>query len=122
MTSRLKTGLAIATLTLALPAMAAGPAHFKGEPAHTLEQAMTNLATYNDRLAQVLAGDLTPEALHQVHQLTYTLENALERLDDEIDDIAERLEAVHQASEHAAPDTVKEQGAQYLSKSRPLTD
>ena len=37
-----------------------------------------------------------------------------------LEDIAERLEKVHKAFEHAAPDTVKEQGAVYLEKSRSI--
>ncbi|WP_372965873.1 DUF6746 family protein [Marinobacter sp.] len=94
--------------------------HFKGEPSHTLEQAVANFSEYNNRLEHVLAGELTPEAMNEVHQLTYTLENALEKLDDELDDIAERLEKVHKASEHAAPNTVKQEGAAYLNKSRTI--
>lgn len=94
--------------------------HYKGEPSKTLEQAVANLSEYNNRLEKVLAGELTPEAMNEVHQLTYTLENALGKLDHELEDIAERLEKVHKASEHAAPDTVKEQGAVYLEKSRSI--
>ena len=104
--------LATATLLFTLPAFADDEYdHYKGEPSKTLEQAVANFSEYNNRLEQVLAGDLT---------LTYTLENALGKLDHELEDIAERLEKVHKASEHAAPDTVKEQGAVYLEKSRSI--
>ncbi|MAP32579.1 hypothetical protein JF541_11800 [Marinobacter hydrocarbonoclasticus] len=113
--------LAAATLLFTLPAFADDEYdHYKGEPSKTLEQAVANFSEYNNRLEQVLAGDLTPEAMNEVHQLTYTLENALGKLDHELEDIAERLEKVHKASEHAAPDTVKEQGAVYLEKSRSI--
>lgn len=94
--------------------------HYKGESATSLEQAVANLSEYNNRLEKVLSGELTPEAMNEVHQLTYTLENALGKMDEELEDIAERLEKVHKASEHAAPDTVKKEGAVYLEKSRTI--
>lgn len=121
----MKTPFILATATAALmftlPAAADEEySHFKGEPSKTLAQAVANFSEYNNRLEQVLAGELTPEAMNEVHQLTYTLENALGKLDDELENIAERLEKVHKASEHAAPDTVKQQGAVYLEKSRTI--
>lgn len=94
--------------------------HFEGKPAKTLKQAVSNFSEYNNKLEQVLSGELTPEAMHEVHQLTYTLENAMGKLDRELEDMAERLETVHKASEQADPDTVKAQGAVYLEKSRTI--
>ena len=92
------------------------PAHFKGEAAPSWEVAVTNLTEYNERLAALVNKDeLTAEDLNQVHQLTYTLENALERMEDEIEDIAETLEKVHVASETNQPDTVKKEGEKYLT-------
>lgn len=94
------------------------PDHSEGLPSATLQEALSNLATYNRQLAELVALEsLTPQQMHEVHMLTYTLENALERIDDEVDDMAEDLEAVHQASEHADPDTVKTKGAAYLEAS-----
>ncbi|QBM18584.1 hypothetical protein MARI_27250 [Marinobacter sp. JH2] len=117
----LKLATAAATLLFTFPAFAGEDYnHFKGEPAETLTQAVVNLSDYNNKLEQVLSGDLTPESLHEVHQLTYTLENALSKLDDELEDIAERLEKVHKASEHADPDTVKKEGQIYLTKTRTI--
>lgn len=92
------------------------PSHFKGEASPSWEVAVTNLTEYNERLAKLVSKDeLTAEDLNQVHQLTYTLENALERMEDEIEDIAETLEKVHVASETNQPDTVKKEGEKYLS-------
>lgn len=57
------------------------PDHFKGKPSETLEQAVANFSEYNGKLADLLAKDaLSPQDLHQVHELTYTLENALEKI------------------------------------------
>lgn len=110
--------MALATLVLADER----PDHFEGEPSPTLEAALANLAEYNGRLAVLVEQDsLSAEELHQVHELTYTLENALERLDIERARLAELLEEVHQASERADGDTVKASGRAYLDGSAPLT-
>lgn len=109
-----------ASLLIAVPVLASDSGHFKGQPANTLEQAVTNFSEYNNKLEKVLAGDLTPEAMNEVHQLTYTLENALQKLDDEIDALEETLEKVHKASERADQDTVRSAGEQYLSNSRKI--
>lgn len=109
-----------ASLLIATPVFASDPDHFKGQPANTLEQAVAHFSEYNNKLEKVLSGDLTPEAMNNVHQLTYTLENALQKLDDEIDKLEETLEKVHKASEHADPDTVRSAGEQYLTNSRKI--
>ncbi|HEY8386652.1 MAG TPA: DUF6746 family protein [Porticoccaceae bacterium] len=91
------------------------PDHFKGVPSETLEAAVGNFSEYNKKLAEILAKDeLTPEDMVHVHELTYTLENALEKLEDEIDDLADVLEEVHEASERLDAATVKQQGDRYL--------
>lgn len=91
------------------------PDHFKGKQASNWSEAQQNLNEYNQRLADLLAKDtLTPQDLAQVHELTYTLENALERMEKEISTSAEILEKVHVASETNQPKTVKTQGDNYL--------
>ena len=109
-----------ASLLIVVPAFASDSDHFKGHPANTLEQAIANFSEYNSKLEKVLAGDLTPEAMNEVHLLTYTLENALQKLDDEIDALEDTLEKVHKASERADTDTVRSAGEQYLSNSREI--
>ena len=94
--------------------------HYKGEPSKTLEQAVANLSEYNNRLEKVLAGELTPEAMNEVHQLTYTLENALQKINEEAADLTDILEEVHLASESNQPAVVKERGEAYLAVSRTL--
>lgn len=98
------------------------PAHFKGVASADLASAMKNLAEYNRRLSTLLAKKtLTPEDLTAVHQLTYTLENALERISEDVDDLTETLELVHVASETAQPETVQKEGAKYLKAANVLT-
>lgn len=97
------------------------PEHFEGEPAETLEQALANFSEYNDKLAAILAKDeLSPKDLYEVHQLTYTLENALDKIRNEYEDLAETLEEVHVASEHNDTGTVKSSGKAYLDAGRQL--
>jgi hypothetical protein len=116
-----------ATLCVLLLAAATGRAdpprvdHFEGEPAPSLAAALANLEEYNAQLAAVLEREaLTPDDLHTVHQLTYTLENALARIAEDVDVIAEHLEAVHIASEQADTATVRDQGRSYLERVGPF--
>lgn len=97
------------------------PAHSKGEPADTLQQAVTNLSEYNDKLEALLVKDeLTVMDMHEVHMLTYTLENALEKIQADLVEVAEVLEEVHVASETGQPQVVKEKGQVYLQTTRTL--
>lgn len=95
--------------------------HFKGLPAENLTQAVGNLASHNDKLAEVLANEeLTPAQMHEIHQITYTLENAVERIEEEVERLADVLELVHKASEHADEATVRKEGAVYLQGTNQL--
>src|SRR5690606_34715424 len=93
------------------------PDHFKGEPSETLEQALENLSVYNKKLAAVMSGELTPQKMAEIHQLTYTLEVALQKLEDEVDDLQDVLEEVHKASEHMDFEKVTSNGKKYLETS-----
>src|SRR5690554_7379897 len=115
--------LMFATLTCAAFAFrpishASDVEHFKGKPSDTLEQAVSNFSDYNTKLEQVLAGDMTPEAMNEVHELTYTLENALGKINEELRELADVLEQVHVASEHEIGNAVKRHGQKYLNVSR----
>lgn len=96
------------------------PDHFKGLEAPTLEVALANLTSYNEKLKQRLAGELTPVDMAAIHQLTYTLENALETISNEVKEIADLLEEVHIASETMDVETAKKSGARYLQESQYL--
>lgn len=97
------------------------PAHAKGEPADTLEQAVSNLSEYNDKLEAVLQKDeLSATDMHDIHMLTYTLENALQKIQADLAETAEMLEQVHIASETNKPEVVKTRGQVYLETTRQL--
>lgn len=98
------------------------PQHFKGVESADLASAMKNLAEYNQRLSTLFENKtLTPEDLVVVHRLTYTLENALDRISVEVDALAETLELVHVASETAQAETVRKEGVKYLEMANELT-
>lgn len=95
--------------------------HFKGKPAETLEQAVQNLKEYNPKLEAIVNQDkISTAQMGEIHQLTYTLENALERLEKEIDIIEDLLEDVHKASEKADYEKAKKQGRAYIEKMNTL--
>lgn len=97
------------------------PDHYEGEPSETMAQALANLADYSARLEAILARDeLGPEDTAEIHRLTYTLENALDRIDSEVDALEEALEEVHVASERYQVDTVRTQGRRFLDGAAPL--
>lgn len=120
---RLITSLTLAgTLVLALPVLAEDrPDHFQGKPSETVEEALAVLNKHNLRLEALVEKDtLTPQEVAEVHQLTYTLENALETIANEHDRVAELLEEVHVASEANDAATVSRSGREYLERAQKL--
>lgn len=110
-------------LSLALPLSVQAeerPDHFKGKQSHTLEEALENLASYNKKLSEVLAKEDSLENMATIHQLTYTLESALEVIDAEATDIAAKLEELHLASERNDTTVVRQKATTYLNKSNKL--
>lgn len=96
--------------------------HYQGAPSATVAEALSNLEVYNEYLASLLAKDeLSNADMGKIHQLSYTLENALQRLDQELDDIAATLEEVHLGSEQLQGARVRQNGQGYLKRSRQLT-
>ncbi len=97
------------------------PEHYSGETSETLEEALQNLRDYSDELASIVQkDDFDSGRLHSVHEITYTLENALQRLDKELEQLAETLESVHLASERGETDTVAQDSAIFIRKTRLL--
>ncbi len=94
------------------------PDHFQGLAAPDLKTAVANFSEYNTRLEKVLSGELTDADLGTVHELTYTLENALEKINIDLEELAETLEKVHVASETFNRDALKEAAPAYLEAAR----
>lgn len=94
--------------------------HFKGKASSTLPEAVHNFSEYNAKLDAVLKGKVDDDAMQEVHQLTYTLENALAKINKELAALSDKLEQVHQASERLDRDAVLKQGRDYLTVSRQI--
>lgn len=95
--------------------------HYAGEPAETLEQALANLSDYNGRLEQILAQDsLSTNDMEDIHQLTYTLEVALAKLNAEGAALAETLEQVHLASEGSDVPALRAVASEYLATAQQI--
>jgi len=95
--------------------------HFKGLPSETFSEAVRHFSSHNEKLAELLARDeLDIEVLVAIHEVTYTLENALEKINDELSELAETLEALHVASETADFEGARKHGQAYLDTARIL--
>lgn len=97
------------------------PAHFKGEAIANAQQALATLVETNAKLTTILAGELNPTTMTEVHQLTYTLENALALIPAADDEIKEVLEEVHLGSETMDAERVRNNGEYYLQLAKKLT-
>lgn len=109
--------LAAAALSFGVATMAKAETveHFKGESADSLEEAVTHFKRYNHQLEALLKKEsMSADDVTRVHELTYTLENALAKINQELDKLAMTLEEVHVASEKYDADAVLEHGGAYM--------
>jgi len=125
----MKLTVLLAALTLGLAAFM-GPAaadekvqHYEPKPSETLEEAVQNLSEYNKLMADVLSReDLSDADMEEVHQLTYTLEVALAKINEEMGGIAATLEEVHLASEERNQAKLRGAGEVYLEVTNTVVD
>jgi site-specific recombinase len=89
--------------------------HFPSLEAPNTTVALCNLASFNKKLKTIADKEkLSAEDMVKVHELTYTLENAVMRLQQELEVIAIDLEKVHKASEVLDQGIIKASGKKYL--------
>ncbi len=97
------------------------PEHYEGKKAHSLDAAFENLAETNILIAELIAdGEIQPEELAELHKLTYTAENSLEKVTEELEALKEVLEEIHLSSEDFDSYKVMERTPVYLSGSQKL--
>lgn len=97
--------------------------HFEGKAAEDIAEARANLAAANAELRQLLAQDeLSSADMARVHELSYTMENALQRVQTDLEEAAVALEEVHLASEEMDRETVNQQAPAYLDLVAPLSE
>ncbi|MBK1621176.1 hypothetical protein CKO42_22710 [Lamprobacter modestohalophilus] len=93
-----------------------GRPHFSGKDADSVKEAFHHFEEGNEKLEKYLKGDSIEGAdLAHVHELTYTLENAIAKMQAALARLATSLEEVHLASERGDADVVLESGREYLS-------
>ncbi len=89
--------------------------HFPSIKSDDLKTGLCNLEKYNRKIQPLLtASKPSTEQMVQVHELTYTLENALVQLRKDIEKMAQDLEEVHLASERLDLQTISNKGKDYL--------
>ncbi len=97
--------------------------HYKGKVPKSLGQAMNYLRSHNTQLNTLLKAEkLSPQQLDEIHQMTYTMENAIKKLKNEVTLISDSLEALHKASETGKTKITKNLGEKYLLLSKPLVE
>jgi hypothetical protein len=89
-------------------------AHYQGKQASDLNEAIANLKDGNARLKELLAGKVGEYDMHDIHSLSYTLEEAVARLRDELATVADELESMHFYSEGLKREEVIKHGNAYL--------
>ena len=89
--------------------------HFAGKPSKTLAEAVTNFNEANQVLRKLLEGEVSYEDLAEIHKLSYTLENALGKLNEEMQALAILLEQIHLGSETGKKEAVKGNGKAYFN-------
>ncbi|HYC06084.1 MAG TPA: DUF6746 family protein [Azospirillaceae bacterium] len=93
--------------------------HYERKPSATLAQAVANFSEYNAKLAALLEKkDLTPQELEAIHEITYTLEVALQKMNSDMARLADTLERLHKASENHDAAGTRKHGASYLATAR----
>lgn len=96
--------------------------HFQGKEAESLVQAVSNFNKGNQRLEKLLSQDtLSAADLAAIHELTYTLENALAKINTDLDQLALTLEELHLGSEDNDSVRVKKEGDKYLAFTKDLS-
>lgn len=114
------TSAAIA-LGSSLSATASEVDHYEPVPSETLAEAIENFVTYNRKMEEVLARDpLTVQDMEEVHELTYTIEVALAKINEELGALPVVLEEVHLSSEGDNPARLKGVAEAYLEQAKVL--
>lgn len=104
-------------LTLAFSATlnASEVRHYKGQDVNTVEEAIAVLQEYNPKLQALLESDeLKPQDMGKIHEMTYTMENALKILEGSLKITQRNLEELHLSSEKMETEKAQVYGKLYL--------
>ena len=97
--------------------------HFEGKKAKDWGAAIANLKQYNQKLEAALEQrELSTDDLAKIHKWSYTLENAVGRLQSELKKTASHLEEVHLGSERGETERIRQHGPKYLEGLTPMLE
>lgn len=88
--------------------------HFASLSSPDIKTAKCNIKAYNEKLnALTTKSEISAIDMVKVHELTYTLEDALKRLVEDLSTAANELEKAHKASESLNDKTVRDASSVY---------
>ncbi len=96
------------------------PAHFQAETINSEAEARVVLEKGNQQLVSLITAELTATSMTAIHELTYTLENALKLIPAATPELKAALEEVHLGSELMDKQRVTENATRYLALINPL--
>lgn len=97
--------------------------HYKGQDVNTVEEALTVLQEYNPKLQALLESEeLKPQDMGKIHEMTYSMENALKILEGSLKITQRNLEELHLSSERMETEKTKIYGKLYLDDAAFYTD
>lgn len=90
--------------------------HFPSLESPDVHTALCNIQAYNEKITAITSKpEMTALDMVKVHELTYTLERAVNFLKATLENVSVNLEEVHKASEVLDQNTIKMYGQKYLT-------
>ncbi|WP_104203287.1 DUF6746 family protein [Billgrantia saliphila] len=95
----------------------------QGQTVETLKDAVDALELRNDLLDVLMKKEeLTEGDIAIIQQLTETIENALAKIDEELDNMSDQVQEVKAGAESGDAESIRENGRGYLEKYRTLRE
>ena len=119
----LKTSIFALSILTASAVSASEVRHYKGQDVNTVEEAIAVLQEYNPKLQAILDSDeIKPQDMGKIHEMTYSMENALKILEGSLKITQRNLEELHLSSERMETEKAKVYGKLYLNDASFYTD
>ena len=119
----LKTSIFALSILTASAVSASEVRHYKGKDVNTVEEAIAVLQEYNPKLQALLESEeLKPQDMGKIHEMTYSMENALKILEGSLKITQRNLEELHLSSERMETEKAKIYGKLYLDDAAFYTD
>jgi hypothetical protein len=97
--------------------------HFPSIESTDFKTAFCNIERYNEKMITITNKPvLTSLDMLKIHELTYTLENAINFIKVSLENVSQNLEDVHKASERLDQKTIHASGEKYLKATKRLLE